>query len=99
MSPLRLGYLCVIAALAAPATASAGKIELVGGLSANGFRLLDEDGLRAPAFGPGVSLEPSTLGVALGVDVSAQFAAGDDPLVSDFGASFIWSGLGTRFGF
>lgn len=96
MSPPRLGYLCALGVLLCAAPASAGRIEIAAGLSANGLRLLDDDGLRPPAYGPGISvvaLEPSTLGVALGLDVSAQFASGDDRLVSDFGASFIWSWL------
>jgi hypothetical protein len=88
--------LVTVVVVAAASPALAGKIELSGGLSANGLRLLDGDGLRRPAFGPGISvtaIEPSELGVALGVDVSASFAAADDALVSDFGASFIWSWL------
>jgi hypothetical protein len=98
MSPPRCGYLCVIAGLTAAGTApaEAGKIDIAAGLSANGFRLLDGDGLAPPAYGPGISvmaLEPSSLGIALGLDVSAQFASGDNALISDFGASFIWSWL------
>jgi hypothetical protein len=91
-----LRTLIVAASVAVSSPALAGKIQLSGGLSANGLRLLDGDGLRRPAFGPGISvtaLEPSSLGVALGVDVSASFAAADDALVSDFGVSFIWSWL------